>query len=130
MTTPTPINILERVTRDVEFADEADARRYFKRQTASGFLPAAPYLSGIGPTHHLDDTVTWTVHIEKQTYNGEVTPAYHEGDRVVADLSGFASDQPTAEGTITYAYGHQIKVRLDSPGADIECQDYEVRPAA
>lgn len=37
-----PIRTLERIRRELEFADVAEARRYLKQQARRGFLPAAP----------------------------------------------------------------------------------------
>lgn len=75
--------------------------------------------------------MTWLVAVEKQVYNGETTPTYHEGDRVVAELVGDPSWKPV-EGTVTNVYGHKLNVHLDWPNAnrvrELECQDYEVKP--
>jgi hypothetical protein len=129
-----PIRALERISREVEFADEAEARRYLKQQVARGYRPSDPFPDGIVPHHRYRydvEVVTWQVAVEKQIYNGETTPAYREGDRVVAQVVGDSTWQPV-EGTISEVHGHKLKVRLDSPNPNrvrqLECQDYEVRP--
>jgi hypothetical protein len=129
-----PIRTLERISRQTEFADEEEARRYLSQQARDGFLPAAPYQDGIVPNHHHRDSgefVTWTVHVEKQVYNGATTPGYREGDRVVTEIVGDPEWTPV-EGTVREAHGHSLEVDLDQPNANgvrtVECQDYEVRP--
>jgi hypothetical protein len=124
-----PFRKLERIRRELNFADEAEARRYIKQREARGFFPAAPSAGGIIPHHGAE--VFWQVLVEKQIYNGETTPAYHEGDRVLAEVVGYSNWQPV-EGTVTGVYGQSLEVQLDWPNANrtrhLECQDYEVKP--
>jgi hypothetical protein len=125
----TPANateVLERITRSMRFADRADAVAYVAEVAQEGFYPAATTIEGITEFHHVDDSTTWSVHVERQTHDGVVTPRYREGQRVIAHPVGMGWE-PT-RGTLTYVYGHSLKVKLDGDGI-LECQDFEVDPA-
>ena len=97
MATSTPISTLERITREVVFAQETDAKRYVAEQAKDGFWPATPApAGGIIPRSSSDGqetTTTYQVLIEKQTYNGKATPAYQPGDRVLARPSEWAGSR-------------------------------------
>jgi hypothetical protein len=78
-------------------------------------------------TPHGDGRVTWTAAVERQTYNGVVTPAYREGDHVIIELAGIPDWRPEG-GTVVEVRGHSLKVKRNG-GGHVECVDYEVRQA-
>lgn len=120
---PTATRSLERISRDVDFDDEAAAHRYLQQQLADGFLPASPW-AGVVPTHRYHEngeTTYWTVHVAKQILDGKTIPAYHEGDRVTIFWGG---DGEKIAGAVTEVRGNRLTIALDG-GGEYGCLDYE-----
>ena len=123
--------LLETHKLEAAFETEIEAQRWLTRHLARGYVPSTPYLAGIVAHHAGNARTTWHVYVEKQTYNGVVTPAYREGDCVLVDLYGVHGWTPV-QGTVTKTYGHGLEVEINKPEKHhpgrVECRDYEVSP--